>query len=308
MARESLRNLIERSRSVQIPNHVAFFAWFLIAYVTAASTVLLVEDLYEMIVSRTILVYIAVIVFSTVIFIISRILGRTDVIDASWGPAFVVAALTSFSLNPYGVEVGWNMQTITTLLVIIWAGRLSYHIGSRLVRTPEDPRYVDMRKKWRGNEMINTYLRVFLVQALLAATISIAIIHINFSVPKPVNYFVLAGSAIWLIGFMFEVIGDWQLKRFLADKKNRGKLMTSGLWKYTRHPNYFGEALLWFGVAFIAWGTAYGWVALITPVLITYLLLYVSGVPLAEESHKRKTGWAEYKKRTSKFIPMLPRS
>ena len=112
---------------------------------------------------------------------------------------------------------------------------------------------------------------------------------------------------VWLIGFFFEVVGDYQLKTFLANPKNKGKLMTPGLWRYTRHPNYFGEATMWWGIAIIALATPYGWVAIITPVLITYLLLFVSGVPMTEKSFAGKPGWDRYKRQTSIFLPLPPK-
>lgn len=247
-----------------------------------------------------------VLAFMTAVFLLSRKLERTDVVDAAWGPAFLVAALAAFFLSPYDPQFGPNVQTLVTVLVAIWAARLSYSIGKRLAHKPEDPRYVRLRKQWKGNEFANTYVRIFVVQALLATLISSAVIHINTSVPTVIDAFAYIGMVIWIIGFLFEYFGDLQLKMFLSYPQNKGKLLTTGLWSYTRHPNYFGEATMWWGIFVIALATPFGWLGLVTPVLITFLLLYVSGVPMTEEAFKKKPGWAEYKSRTSKFLPLPP--
>jgi steroid 5-alpha reductase family enzyme len=295
------------ARAPKISNHLAgliiFFAW----YIAATTTTLLVNGLYERILSKTFWVFVAVLLFMTIIFAVSRRIKRTDLIDAAWGPAFVVAALSSLLLNETMQVAGLNVQLLVTMLVVIWATRLSYTIVRRLRTRPEDKRYVDLRSKWKGNEACNTYLRIFVVQALLATAISIAIIHVNLSVSVPLGPVAYIGLAVWIIGFGFETIGDLQLKRFLSDSKNKGKLMSQGLWKYTRHPNYFGEATMWWGIFIIALSTPYGWVGVLTPVLITYLLLFVSGVPMTEKAFERKPGWAKYKAQTSKFLPLPPK-
>ena len=116
------------------------------------------------------------------------------------------------------------------------------------------------------------------------------------------------GVVVWLIGFYFEVVGDLQLSRFLANPSNKGTLMTSGLWRYTRHPNYFGEVTQWWGIYLIAVSVPYGWVGIIGPALITILILKVSGIPLLEKHKAGQPEWEAYKSRTSKFIPLPPRS
>lgn len=250
----------------------------------------------------------SVLLFMTLMFGVSLKLRRTDVVDVAWGPAFVVAALTSYVVSGYDLPIGWNVQTLVTVLVIIWAARLGLAMFKRVSSHPEDKRYVALRRKWKGNAALNTYLRIFVLQGILATVISIAVIHINLSLPTPIDMFAFGGAAIWLAGFLFESIGDRQLKQFLAEPKNKGKLMTTGLWQYTRHPNYFGESMMWLGIFIIALSTQYGWVAVIAPVIIMYLLLFVSGIPMTEESFAGKPGWAAYKKRTSKFVPLPPHS
>lgn len=291
----------------RVSNSTALLIIFLAWYVSASLTVVVMQGRFDETLRLSLMTFVCVLAFMTIMFFFSRRLGRTDVVDAAWGPAFVVAAVSAFLLNPYDLTFGLNVQSFITALVVIWAGRLSFTITKRLLKKPEDVRYVNLRKQWKGSEPVNTYVRIFLIQAVLATVISIALIHVNLSLPASLGTFAYIGGVIWLIGFYFEAVGDLQLKRFLADPKNKGKLMTSGLWKYTRHPNYFGEATMWWGIFVIALSTPYGWLGIITPVVITYLLLFVSGVPMTEKAFEGKPGWNAYKKRTSKFFPLPPR-
>jgi steroid 5-alpha reductase family enzyme len=290
----------------KVPNSMAALIVFLAWYVSASLTVVVMQGRLEETIRLSLVIFVCVLAFMTVMFMVSRLLGRTDVVDAAWGPAFVVAAVAAFVLNPFDLVIGSNVQTFVTVLVVIWAARLSYTIAKRLMKKPEDVRYVNLRNEWKGNEFANTYVRIFATQALLATVISSALIHTNLSLPTSISTFAYVGGVIWLVGFYFEVVGDLQLKRFLADPKNKGKLMTRGLWKFTRHPNYFGEATMWWGIFVIALSTPYGWLGVIAPVVITYLLLFVSGVPMTEKAFEGKPGWNAYKKRTSKFLPLPP--
>ena len=294
------------SKLSKVSNSTAGLIIFLAWYISATITVLIMQNRLNESVQQSGYVLLAVFVFMTLIFAVSRFLRRTDVVDAAWGPAFLVAALSAFILNQFELPIGFNVQTVVTALVAVWALRLSFTITKRLLKKPEDIRYVNLRKEWKGNEFANTYLRIFAVQAVLATVISSAVIHINLSLPTVLGTFAYVGIAVWVIGFLFESIGDAQLKRFLANSKNKGKLMTSGLWKYTRHPNYFGEATMWWGIFIIALSTPYGWLGIITPVVITYLLLFVSGVPMTEKAFEGKPGWDAYKAKTSKFLPLPP--
>ncbi len=294
------------SKSPKVSNSAGLLVLFLAAYVSASLTVLIMLNQWQEILTATATVLLIVLGFMTLIFALSRILKRTDIVDAAWGPAFAVAAVSAFLLNRFDLAVGFNVQTLVTVLVIIWATRLGYTITRRLMNKPEDQRYIDLRQQWKGNEAVNTFTRIFVVQALLATLISIAVIHINLALRSEPNTYAYVGLAVWLVGFFFEAVGDLQLKRHLSDPKNKGKLMTKGLWKYTRHPNYFGEATMWWGIFIIALSTAYGWVGIITPVIITYLLLFVSGVPMTEKAFEGRAGWNAYKQRTSKFLPLPP--
>ncbi len=288
----------------KVPNWAAVLTIFLAWYIAASLTTLFVTGMYQQILTSTGIVFACVLVFMFIAFVIAWRINRTDLVDLAWGPAFIVAAVASFLLNSYDVGLGFNLQTVVTLLVVIWGLRLTISISKRFRGHPEDKRYVELKQKWKGNQAWNMFTRIFLVQAILATIISLAVIHINLSLETPFSVFTYVGLVIWLIGFMFETIGDRQLRYFLADPINKGKLMMTGLWKYTRHPNYFGEATMWWGIFVMALGTEYGWVASITPVVITFLLLFVSGVPLAEKAFESKPGWAWYERHTSKFFPL----
>lgn len=291
----------------KVSNHAAILIVFLAAYLAATLTTLISYHVVSEILVKTGLVLISVIIYLTIVYVISRTVRRIDIVDIAWGGGFVVAAITSFSLNSFHLALGANVQTLVSGLVIIWALRLGLHILRRVISRPEDKRYAELRKAWKGNEAVNTYFRIFLVQGLLVTVVSISVIHANLWQPVQFGLLAFIGLVVWLIGFGFEGVADYQLKRFISQPKNKGKLLTTGLWRYSRHPNYFGEALLWWGIFIIVLSTWNGWVGIISPVVITYLLLFVSGVPIMEKAFAGRPGWNEYKKRTSVFLPLPPK-
>ena len=239
-----------------------------------------------------------------VVFLVARKIKRFDLVDAAWGWAFIVPAVTSYFLNFSNIFT-LNIQTVTTLLVIIWGVRLSRHILKRIKYSKtEDERYVGLRKRWKGNVELNVFLRIYLVQAFLAFVICLPVMYINFFAVLSWSWIVSLGVIVWVIGFLFEAVSDRQLRDFVTNSENKGKIMTEGLWKYSRHPNYFGELTQWWGIFIICLAVPFGWINIIAPLLITYLILFVSGVPLNEERFKGRTGWSEYKKRTSMLIPL----
>lgn len=245
----------------------------------------------------------AVLVYVTAVFFIAWQQKRLDIVDIAWGGGFIVAALVSLLLGVAG-----PLQLLATGLVLVWGLRLSFYILKRVRSTSEDPRYQEMRRSWRGNPALNAYGRIFVTQGLLAFVICSSVVLINLSfTTTAITSLALLGSMVWLIGFVFESVGDAQLRRYLAQPKNKGKIMTTGLWRYTRHPNYFGEAVQWWGIWIIALSVPFGWLAIVSPLLITYLLLFVSGVPLTEKRFEGRPGWNAYKKQTSVFLPMTPK-
>ncbi len=246
----------------------------------------------------------SVLVYISIVFSIAWSRRRLDIVDIAWGGGFIVAALVSFFMGQQGL-----LQLLVTGLVIIWGVRLAYSIFRRtLAAQGEDPRYTELRKTWKGNAAVNAYFRIFVTQGILATIVSAAVIMVNLSNTMGISLLVVTGLVIWIIGFVFESIGDAQLKKHLADPSKKGTLMTSGLWKYTRHPNYFGESIQWWGIYLIALSVPFGWAAIISPLVITYLLLFVSGVPPTEKRFTGRSGWDEYRKRTSVFVPWFRRN
>ena len=281
---------------------------FFVLYTTAAVATLLREGMFQWVMSDFILCGLAAVVFMSLVFMAARTIKRYDLVDAAWGVCFIVIALTSFFLQP-GEKFEFDLQLLVTGLVIIWGGRLSLHILKRIRHTThEDPRYVELRKTWKGNMTINVFLRIYMVQAVLALLISIPVVHINLFADNGITSLAWTGVAVWLIGFMFEAIGDAQLRNFVAQPKNKGKIMDRGLWRYSRHPNYFGELTQWWGIYLMCLTTPFGWVGIAGPVLISYLIIYVSGIPLNEKRFEGRPGWATYRKRTSALIPLPPRA
>lgn len=287
------------------------FTIFMILWAFGAVSTLLREDMLTWVASDFALCLFMALLFMTIIFLIALRIRRYDLVDAAWGLTFIVVALTSFLLQD-GPLFELDAALLVTLLVIVWGTRLSWHIIKRIKHTDrEDPRYVELRKKWRGNLKVNVYTRIFLLQAVLATLISVPVIHVNlFATPELATanlanvLFWTIGLLVWTKGFYFEKTADDQLRAFVNDPKNKGKLMTSGLWKYSRHPNYFGELTQWWGIFLICLSTPFGWVGVVGPVLISYLILFVSGIPLSEKRFEGRPGWAEYRDRTSVLIPL----
>jgi steroid 5-alpha reductase family enzyme len=170
----------------------------------------------------------------------------------------------------------------------------------------EDPRYRKWRQEWGKHSVIRAFLQVFLLQGLLIIIISLPVTFIILG-QKPFGIFDIIGFCIWLVGFSFEAVGDYQLMQYKRDPANKGTIMTKGLWTYTRHPNYFGEVILWWGIYIIALSVPQGWLTILGPLTITFLILKVSGIPLLEEKYKENQEFQVYKRRTSAFFPLPPR-
>ena len=194
------------------------------------------------------------------------------------------------------------------MLVTFWGARLSLRIYLKNRSKPEDFRYAKWRSEWRWFRL-RSYVQIFLLQGIIIYIIALPLIFVASSA-STLNLLGVAGIALWFIGFLFEAIGDYQLDRFLKSTDSHGKLMTTGLWSYTRHPNYFGESTMWWGIFLItvSTGTAPWWIAIVSPLLITFLLLKVSGIPMLEARMSQHPDWGAYAKRTNAFIPWFPKS
>lgn len=285
---------------------VAIAIFFILWAVGAVST-LLRENMFPWVVSDFLFCGLAAVAFMCVMFLFAERIKRYDLVDAAWGMVFMVIALTSFALQR-GSPFELDLQLLTTLLVMIWGGRLTWHILKRIQSTDsEDARYVELRKKWKGNVRFNILTRIYILQGLLALLIMVPVIHINLFASETISPAAWFGVLVWLVGFYFETTADRQLRTFVSDPKNKGKLMTEGLWRYSRHPNYFGELTQWWGIFILCLTTPFGWVGIIGPVLISYLILFVSGVPLSEKRFEGRPGWSSYRDRTSVLLPLAPK-
>jgi steroid 5-alpha reductase family enzyme len=187
-------------------------------------------------------------------------------------------------------------------MVAVWALRLSGYITWRNHGEPEDRRYQAIRAANEPGFAWKSFFIVFALQGVLAAIVATPIV-VGIGSPAPLNAVDGIGLALWALGFAFETIGDWQLARFKSDPANRGRVMDAGLWRYTRHPNYFGEATLWWGYYVVALAAGGGW-TIFSPLLMTFLLLKVSGVRLLEKDiGERRPAYADYVARTNAFFP-----
>lgn len=241
--------------------------------------------------------------YMTFWFFVSLLKKRNDVADIAWGLGFVLIAWSSHLLSSHLSVRG----LLVCALVSIWGLRLARHIYRRNKDKPEDYRYAAWRKEWGQWFLLRSYLQVYLLQGFFLFLIILPVILVNYHGGPLLNYLDGLGLLVWLFGFLFESIGDAQLKRFIKNPANKGKLMRHGLWRYTRHPNYFGEATQWWGLWIIALNVPYAWLSIIGPLTITFLILKVSGVPLLEKKMKDNPEFKEYKRQTSMFIPLPPR-
>lgn len=247
-----------------------------------------------------------VLAYMTAWFVVALVTKRNDLADIAWGPGFILIA--AWLLVRGGGPLS-DRQVVATVLVAIWGLRLAWQIGRRNLRRGhgEDARYAEWRRTWGRWFVPRSYLQVFLLQGALMLLIAAPLLVLGSTKGSRLGVTAVLGIVVWVVGFVFEALGDAQLARFLRDPANKGRTMTSGLWSLTRHPNYFGESLMWWGIAVIALGVRLGWIGLIGPVTITVLLIWVSGIPMAEARRAGNPEWEAYKARTSPFIPWPPR-
>lgn len=241
----------------------------------------------------------------TILWIASLILRDSGIVDIFWGAGFVVSNWLYFALAPTGYPA---RKWLISALITIWGLRLSLHILRRNWGKPEDFRYRKWREEAGSKWWWQSLFRVFLLQGVLLWIISAPLLAAQIgAAPARLTLLDFAAVPLWAIGFFFEAVGDWQLARFKADPANRGKVLNAGVWRCTRHPNYFGDAAQWWSYYLIA-VAADGYWTIFSPVMMIGLLLRVSGVALLEKSlTKTKPGYQEYIETTSAFIPWFPR-
>jgi steroid 5-alpha reductase family enzyme len=240
----------------------------------------------------------AVVVAMVATFAIAALRGRQDTIDTTWGLGFALVAVVSF------VSSGGGSIPLT-VCTVVWGARLAWHLHTRNARRGEDPRYRAIIADAGTNPTAHLIRKVYLPQAVLLWFVALPVQLGQFGA---MTWYGWIGVALWAFGFGFEALGDAQLSRFRADPRNAGKVLDIGLWRYTRHPNYFGDACVWWGLYLVAASTPYGAATVLSPVLMTWLLTKGTGKPLLEKdiAHRRPS-YVDYVRRTSGFIPLPPR-
>lgn len=245
----------------------------------------------------------AVLLYMTALFAVALLRKDNSVADVGWGFGFLIVWVVTFVLESGGAP----LQFLAGGLVAVWGVRLSAHIYLRNRGRGEDFRYAKWRRDWGRAFVPRSFVRIFLLQGVFMLLVSTPVILINRSSSGAIGAPAVAGSVVWLIGFVFESVGDAQLRRFKQAPANRGRIMTRGLWKYTRHPNYFGESLMWWGLCIVGLSVAGGWAGLVSPLVLTFLLTRVSGIPMLEKKYWGNPEFEEYVRRTSAFVPWPPK-
>lgn len=240
-----------------------------------------------------------------IVWLISLAVKDSSIVDIFWGTGFAIITFIYFLLTD-GYE---TRQILVLALVVIWGLRLSLHIGSRNIGKGEDFRYQKWRQEAGPSYWWVSFFKVFLLQGVILWIVSAPLLAAQYhTTPASLTVLDILGVLVWGVGFFFEAVGDWQLRQFKADPSNKGKVMDHGLWRYTRHPNYFGDAVLWWGYFLLALSTPGGFLTVFSPAIMTYLLVRVSGVAMLERTLQRsKPEYAEYIRRTSAFLPMPPK-
>ncbi|MCI5046598.1 MAG: DUF1295 domain-containing protein [Aquisalinus sp.] len=251
--------------------------------------------------------FIIMLIIFVVVWGISVMIRNASIVDILWGPGCAGPAVLTYFLAD-GAE---PRALVLTVLTALWGGRLGLYLARRNLGHGEDFRYVAMRESVErkgGNFVIWSLYRVFLLQLCIAFFVSLPTQVGQIGGTVSLGLLAVAGVVIFGIGLFFEAIGDWQLRQFKADPANKGKLMTKGLWSWTRHPNYFGDAAVWTGLTMIALEAPWGWTTILSPALMIFFLYAVSGKALLEKSMVKKyPEYADYKRRTSGFFPLPPK-
>jgi steroid 5-alpha reductase family enzyme len=240
-----------------------------------------------------------------VTWLVSLVLHDASIVDPVWPLGFVVVAWATRAVADGDPARQWLLVAMVT----VWGLRLSGHLAWRKRGEPEDFRYQAMRRHHGPRFGVISLVTVFALQGLLMWIVSLPVQLGQVRAEPGLGPLAALGVLVWIVGFGFETVGDAQLTRFRADPASAGTVLERGLWRYTRHPNYFGDACVWWGIALVAAETGIGAIGLVGALVMTVLLRRVSGVPMLERTMaKRRPGYADYVARTSPFVPRPPRS
>lgn len=232
-----------------------------------------------------------------VLFSVAWIISDNSIIDIFWGLGFIIVCGTALALTDIT-----SRKILVVLLVAIWGLRLSTHILIRNKGKGEDFRYLAWRNEWK-NFRIRSFFQIFMLQGAILLAVASPLLLIIDSPSESIGFFTVFGTLVFLGGFLLEAVSDWQLMKFRANPDNKGTLIETGCWKYSRHPNYLGEAILWWGFWICAIPEINGVFTIISPVIITLLLRYVSGVPMLERKYAGRPDWEAYCRRVPVFLP-----
>lgn len=242
--------------------------------------------------------------FLVILWAISLRIKDASIIDIFWGPACAFGGILTY----FRMDGSAPRDLLLTVLISVWALRLAGYLAKRNLGHGEDLRYQKMRARNPENFALWSLVNIYLLQGLVAWFISLPVQIGQIGPDVPIGPLVYVGLGIFVIGLSFETIGDWQLTQFKAKPENKGKLMTEGLWAWTRHPNYFGDSIIWAGLTLIALASPFGWTTLLSPIVMAYFLVNISGKALTEKHMEKKyTQWAAYAAKTSGFWPMPPK-
>ena len=232
---------------------------------------------------------------------LSLALRDASIVDIWWGPGFALISLVSFALAPEG-------NALATGITVLWGLRLGAYLLARNAGHGEDPRYQAMRRHHGARFPLVSLATVFALQGVLMWFVSLPVQVANHGGAGPAPVTAALGFGLWALGLFFETVGDLQLSRFRAEPASQGQVMDRGLWRYTRHPNYFGDACAWWGIWLVCLGAPGAAWTVLSPAVMTFFLLRISGVALLERSiGKRRPEYVEYQRRTSAFIPLPPK-
>jgi steroid 5-alpha reductase family enzyme len=243
----------------------------------------------------------ALIFYMSMWWLVGKRRNRLDTVDAAWGGGYVIVALVAILYRQ-------NVRTeLIGLLVLLWGLRLAIHIWQRSGLKGPDPRYDTLSAKWNKQYFwLRAYFSIFLTQGLLIFVIGLPISLAGGEAVRIPAWLAIVGTALWLGGFVTEAAADSQLNKFTGLPTNKGKVLQTGLWRYSRHPNYFGELVQWWAIGILALGSKLSWLGLIGPLVLSLLIIFVSGIPSIEKRRLKNPEYQDYKRKTSPLIP-LPR-
>lgn len=245
---------------------------------------------------------VTVAVFMVCVFVLAQAVRDNSIVDIAYGVAFIAAVAASGTV----AWTGHPRQVLVTAMVGVWGLRLAVHLYLRKRGREEDFRYRKWREQWGRWFTLRSFFQIYVLQGAVVLIVASPALRVLASPGGGLGARDWIGLGLWSLGFFFEAVGDLQLLLFKRDPANRGRIITTGLWRYTRHPNYFGECTLWWGVFLVGLTSADAWWTVVSPVTINYLLLFVSGIPMLEKKYEGDPAFEEYRRRTSPLIPWFP--